>query len=476
MSVQDDLVKQILAQNTTSRWSGQGMGSAEANARDMARILDSIGITDIKQFGKVPAYEPITITDWKYNGRRAAGEDYGLKEAGTDPWGETIYEPFKLPEGQKATPVYSRSNWAQGDDGGGYSYYSPLSAEEVGQVINKNGDLVRQYSENYGNKLTGQHVPLTYSERQTGNAWGGTFEGSGNTGYRVDFTPDGTPVFYTTGASSSDAGDWLPFLAIAGLGLGLPMLGEAFGAAGAGAAGAGMGAAELAALDLALGGAGGSLGAAELGAALAGGTGGGAGLLEHVFDPTFGGELAPVIGGGAESVFDPTLGESALDAGMNAYPSTGSGLDAGMDAYPNTGNIGSPSSIKPSDIKRALDAASKVTGGNQPTTPGGTAGATGTAIGTDPLSVLQQQASNASLLNLLGSKPELANIKSFKELFGEGLFGDSYVPPSAGGAQAAPVQYADSGTASQNEDEQQLFTGGHVDDFDVDALLQILRS
>jgi hypothetical protein len=256
--------------------------------------------------------------------------------------------------------------------------------------------------------------------------------------------------------------------------LGLPFLGEAFGAAGAGAAGAGMGAAELAALDLALGGAGGSLGAAELGAALAGGTGGGAGLLEHVFDPTFGGELAPVIGGGAESVFDPTLGESALDAGMNAYP--------------NTGNIGAPKPITPSDIKRALDVASKVTGGDQPTgstkpvydaagklISGGAAGATGTA-GVDPLSVLQQQASNASLLNLLGSKPELANIKSFKELFGEGLFGDSYVPPSAGGSQAAPVQYADLGTASQNEGEQQLFTGGHVDDFDVDALLQILRS
>jgi hypothetical protein len=144
MSVQDDLVKQILAQNKTSMWSG-GYG-ADNSVKDMARILESIGITDIKQFGKVPAYEPITITDWKYNGRRAAGEDYGLKEAGTDPWGETIYEPFKLPEGEKAKPVYSRSNWAQGDDGGGYSYYSPLSAEEVGQVINKNGDLVRQYS------------------------------------------------------------------------------------------------------------------------------------------------------------------------------------------------------------------------------------------------------------------------------------------------------------------------------------------
>lgn len=56
----------------------------------------------------------------------------------------------------------------------------------------------------FGNKITGQVVPSTYGERQTGNAWGGTFAGKGNTGYRVQFAPDGTPIFYTTGASSND--------------------------------------------------------------------------------------------------------------------------------------------------------------------------------------------------------------------------------------------------------------------------------
>jgi hypothetical protein len=105
----------------------------------------------------------------------------------------------------------------------------------------------------------------------------------------------------------------------------------------------------------------------------------------------------------------------------------------------------------------------------------GAAGATGTAPTTTAASNAPQQTSNADLLNLLSSKPELANIKSFKELFGEGLFGDTYVPPSAGGSQADAGYEAGSSTASQSEGDEQFFGGGHVDDFDVDALLQILR-
>jgi len=87
---------------------------------------------------------------------------------------------------------------------------------------------------NYGNKITGQEVPNTYSERQIGNAFGGTFAGKGNTGYRVEIAPNGTPVFYTTGASSSDAGDWMPIvqLALAATGAG-GLLGNALLGAGA---------------------------------------------------------------------------------------------------------------------------------------------------------------------------------------------------------------------------------------------------
>jgi hypothetical protein len=47
-----DLMKQIMGQNTSSRWTGEGFGSAEKNAAEMAKILAGIGITDINQFGK----------------------------------------------------------------------------------------------------------------------------------------------------------------------------------------------------------------------------------------------------------------------------------------------------------------------------------------------------------------------------------------------------------------------------------------
>jgi hypothetical protein len=131
MSNIDNLIKQIQSQGTTDKWTG-GYG-AESATKDMARILDSIGITDINQFG------PVTKQVELYMG-----------------------------EGVDGTPIYQT-----------------------------------QEEQTFGNKITGQAVPVTYSERQTGNAFGGTFEGKGNTGYRVDFST-GTPVFYTTGASSND--------------------------------------------------------------------------------------------------------------------------------------------------------------------------------------------------------------------------------------------------------------------------------
>ena len=56
----------------------------------------------------------------------------------------------------------------------------------------------------FGNKLTGQAVPNTYTERQKGDFFGGTYEGKGNTGYGVQFDEQGNPTFFTQGASSRD--------------------------------------------------------------------------------------------------------------------------------------------------------------------------------------------------------------------------------------------------------------------------------
>jgi len=139
------LTKQILGQGLTSKWSGEGYGSAEKNAADMARILAGIGITDIKQFG------PIT--------REVK------KVVGYEDWGDPIYQTVT--------------------------------------------------EQTFGNKETGQAVPNTYTERQTGNFFGGTYAGKGNTGYGVQFDAQGNPIFYTQGASSSDIGKIAPLLTLA---------------------------------------------------------------------------------------------------------------------------------------------------------------------------------------------------------------------------------------------------------------------
>lgn len=146
------LTDQILSQGTTSQWSGEGWGSAEKNAEDMAKILTGIGITDLSQFGEIK---------------------------------QTV----------QGDPIYG----GPGDD-------PVLLGYGPDKVITT-----------YGNKVTGQAVPNTYSERQTGNAWGGTFAGDGNTGYRVQFDAQGNPFFYTTGASSNDLAGLLenPILNIA---------------------------------------------------------------------------------------------------------------------------------------------------------------------------------------------------------------------------------------------------------------------
>jgi hypothetical protein len=171
-AVIDKLASQILGQGTTSQWTGQGMGSAEANARDMGKILASIGITDINQFGLIDKPYDKQVNP---NGRGG----------------------FVDMQGNPVDP-------------------STVTAEQIsGEAGTDTIYTTKTTTKAYGNKETGQEVPMTYSERQQGNAWGGTFEGSGNTGYRVQFTPDGKPVFYTTGASSSDVAFYAPIIAAA---------------------------------------------------------------------------------------------------------------------------------------------------------------------------------------------------------------------------------------------------------------------
>ena len=157
------LTKQILASSDNSKWTGEGLGSPEANAKNMAGIMAGIGITDISQFGQVT----------------------------------------------KTIPAHTAE-----DETGTYT-------------------VPAQTITTFGNKATGQEVPNTYSERQTGNFFGGTFAGKGNTGYGVQFDANGKPVFYTQGASSKDT-SLLPLLQIGLMATGAGgLLGNALLGAGA---------------------------------------------------------------------------------------------------------------------------------------------------------------------------------------------------------------------------------------------------
>jgi len=182
---EDYIVQQILGQNTTDRWSGQGLGSAEANARDMAKILAGIGITDIKQFGEIDAPADVEVTPVYGSRPGYVWGEFGAELVDT-PYIAGYVGPDGKPVDSKIVKTVDVGPVTEADQGSFY-YAAPVGTKKA-----------------FGNKVTGQVVPNTYSERQTGNAFGGTFAGKGNTGYRVQFSPDGTPVFYTTGASSDD--------------------------------------------------------------------------------------------------------------------------------------------------------------------------------------------------------------------------------------------------------------------------------
>lgn len=235
------LTKQIMGSSDTSKWSGEGYGSAEANARAMADILSGIGITDIKQFGKVPELQKLEIGGYTYNGKPAVLNWDGRmlitadKPSGVDENGNDFYERVALTPEQaaQAKPVYGTYSTSyesvNGEQGYSTVNFTPVDQSKV--VMNGGVPSIPTGNFTYGNKETGQTVPNTYSERQTGTAWGGTFAGDGNTGFRVQFDPKGNPVFYTTGASSSDLGNLMPVISVAlmatgaGAGLGAALMG-----------------------------------------------------------------------------------------------------------------------------------------------------------------------------------------------------------------------------------------------------------
>ena len=589
--------KQILGQGLTSKWSGAGHGSAEANADDMARILSSIGITDIKQFGKVPQYAPAREAYKTYNGqpvRDVVDEETGVAkrfivepDGGVDEEGYPTSRVVDIPKDAKLQSVYTVDV--------GLDETKEVDESKVKTV---DGKLVADTGQTtFGNKATGQAVPNTYTERQTGNFFGGTYEGKGNTGYGVQFDSQGNPIFYTQGASSSDIGNIAPLLSIASFIPGVApfaqglnaliaakqgnILGAVAGAAGLGGMTEVANAAKFAgalksgdplAIAMAGANAGGisDIGGVDLkdisktiGAVKAIESGDPLAILRYGMDALPKGDgLTSSIGPGnmdefrenlipgyfqpgGEGYMAPSGGESPMpspdDDFMSTFPSSGSsdspgyyneitgeyisdplgGLQRPLD--PETGNLDPNQEweynlVRPGvwankdgeeiDVSYMPDRGTAQTGGEimrnagampgggkkpaaakpgaKPATPAARPGTT-TPAGNPVVDAItnlanQQQNQQNALLNMMASdKNEVANIKSFKDLYGEDLFGGRYVPPSALGADdgfsGMPMPMPMQGMAQEQDGEDGGFSnGGRVNNIDVDTLLQILRS
>ena len=581
--------KQILGQGLTGKWSGEGRGSAEANAEDMARILSSIGITDIKQFGKVPKYEPVQEIGKTYNGNQVVqlyDEDAGTSrnvirqpDGGADEEGNPTYKMVDVPKDAKIDTQYGLAQ----DNGEGGFNYTPVDPSKVKTV---NGQAVADTGQTtFGNKVTGQEVPNTYTERQTGNFFGGTYEGKGNTGYGVQFDSQGNPIFYTQGASSSDLGSIAPLLSIASFIPGVApfaqglnaliaakqgnILGAVAGAAGLGGMTEVANAAKFAgalksgdplAIAMAGANAGGisDIGGVDLkdisktigavkaiesgdplailrygmdalpkGDGLTSSIGPGnmdefrENLIPGYFQPGGEGYMAP--SGDGENVFDPTFGGTMPTGPGYIDETTGKFISDPLGGLqgplgPETGNIDPNkeweySLTRPGvwtskdgeeiDVSYMPDRDTAISGAElmkragampggakkpAPAKPGARPAAPTrpTTSGVNPavdaianLANQQQQQQNSLLNMMMSDKTEGAKIKSYKELFGEDLFGSSYVPPSALGASdgfsGAPMPMQGM-QQEQDFGDDEFSNGGRVNSTDVDTLLQILRS
>ena len=206
-----NLTTQILGQGYADKWTGEGFGSAEANAADMARLLNTIDVKDINDFGLVTTKADVAVTPVYEYRMENRGGDEGL-----------VRVPYIVGYTDKDGKPVDASLVTQGTatSGGDNSdvvatYTAPIGTQQV-----------------YGNKKTGQVLDAQYDRANVDRGiFSGTFAGDDSTHYGVQFTADGKPIFYTQkGESTSDAATLIPIISL-GLNLLLPGAGAAVGAA-----------------------------------------------------------------------------------------------------------------------------------------------------------------------------------------------------------------------------------------------------
>ena len=168
---------QILAQGTTSKWTGEGFGSAEANAEAMAKQLVANGVTDISQVAKIDQKVDVTVTPRYeyYNTGQVDGDGQPIM-------GATLVG-YQDKDGKEVDAALVKPEYIDNGDGATLNYVAPIGTKTV-----------------IGNKDTGKAFINDYGERGgVGDAWSGTYSGKGNTAFRTAFDANGKPIFYTTG-------------------------------------------------------------------------------------------------------------------------------------------------------------------------------------------------------------------------------------------------------------------------------------
>ena len=207
-SAVDKVKQQILSQGLTSKWKGEGFGSADANALDMAKSLVASGVTDIKQLGQGTYYAPQAVTERLVNASgqpvQQNGGKYYVNQMVT--YGDGQYEQLVEVDPKEVTKQVGVTTTESNGDYGSNDVFTPLTAEQQKQVkTDATGQRTVPIAQGQGiiNKDTGERILSNYNERTQGNAFGGTYAGKGNTAYRVQFDAKGNPVFYTTEASSN---------------------------------------------------------------------------------------------------------------------------------------------------------------------------------------------------------------------------------------------------------------------------------
>lgn len=139
----DSLTKQILDQGLTGKWSGEGFGSTEANARDMAKILAAQGITDINQFG---VRDRDVRTEDVYNEQgqlESAGQTYKQPEYYNKATGQAIQSTYDKAQG----PIWGGTFAGEGSTGYGVHFQPDGTPIFYSQYGGSSNDLAQIMSD-----------------------------------------------------------------------------------------------------------------------------------------------------------------------------------------------------------------------------------------------------------------------------------------------------------------------------------------